>query len=96
MDDPVQDIFNGQEVDVWPRIAWSPKWGLTFSDIKSKVNGNCSITGRSTIAIKGQSIFLQDLALDGALVIDAVDDAEVCKSISHNSQKRLFLTILGT
>ncbi|KAG6435903.1 hypothetical protein SASPL_100784 [Salvia splendens] len=77
VDDPVQDIFNGQEVDVWPRIAWKPKWGLTFSDIKSKVNGNCSITGRSTIALKGKSIFLQDLALDGALIIDAADGAEV-------------------
>ncbi|KAH6782613.1 UDP-sugar pyrophosphorylase [Perilla frutescens var. frutescens] len=77
VDDPVQDVFNGQEVDVWPRVAWKPKWGLTFSDIKSKVNGKCSITGKSTIAIKGQSISLEDLALDGALVIDAVDGAEV-------------------
>lgn len=65
-------------MDVWPRIVWKPKWGLTFSDVRSKVSGNCSITGRSTIAIKGQSIYLEDLTLDGALVIDAVDGAEVC------------------
>ncbi|KAK6131485.1 hypothetical protein DH2020_034771 [Rehmannia glutinosa] len=77
VDDPVQQVFNGQEVDVWPRIVWKPKWGLTYSDIKSKVSGNCSITGNSTITIKGQSIYLEDLALDGALVIDAVDGAEV-------------------
>ncbi|PIN16492.1 UDP-N-acetylglucosamine pyrophosphorylase [Handroanthus impetiginosus] len=77
IDDPVQRTFNGQEVDVWPRIVWKPKWGLTFSDVKSKVNGNCSVTGKSTLAIKGKSIYLEDLSLDGALVIDAVDGAEV-------------------
>lgn len=65
-------------MDVWPRIVWKPKWGLTFSDIKSKVSKNCSVTGKSTLVLKGQSIFLEDLALDGALVIDAVDGAEVC------------------
>ncbi|GFQ01660.1 UDP-sugar pyrophosphorylase [Phtheirospermum japonicum] len=77
VDDPVQKVFNGQEVDVWPRIVWKPKWGLTFSDVKTKVSGNCSVTGKSTLAIKGQSIYLDDLALDGALIIDAVNGAEV-------------------
>ncbi|KAL3845480.1 hypothetical protein ACJIZ3_002883 [Penstemon smallii] len=75
--DPVNQVFNGQEVEVFPRIVWKPKWGLTFSDIRSKVNGNCSITQRSTVAIKGRNIYLEDLALDGALVLDAIDDAEV-------------------
>ncbi|KAL7117877.1 hypothetical protein ACP275_03G099900 [Erythranthe tilingii] len=77
VDEPVQQVFNGQEVDVWPRIVWKPKWGLTYSDIKSKVGGNCSITGKSTIVLKGKSINLENLALDGALVVDAVDGAEV-------------------
>jgi len=70
-------VFNGQEVEVWPRITWKPKWGLTFSRIKSKVSGNNSISQRSTLAIKGKNIFIQNLSLDGALIIDAVDDAEV-------------------
>ncbi|KAL8485397.1 hypothetical protein ACS0TY_027630 [Phlomoides rotata] len=77
VDDPIQSVFNGQEADVWPRIVWKPKWGLTFSDIRSKVGASCSITGRSTLVLKGQSLDLEDLALDGALVIDAVDGAEV-------------------
>lgn len=77
VDDPIQSVFNGQEVDVWPRIVWKPKWGLTFSDIRSKVGKSCSITGKSTLVLKGQSLDLEDLALDGALVIDAVDGAEV-------------------
>ncbi|WVZ20644.1 hypothetical protein V8G54_007966 [Vigna mungo] len=75
--EPVVQVFNGQEVEVWPRVTWKPKWGLTFSRIKSKVSGNCSISQRSTLAIKGQNIFIENLSLDGALIIDAVDDAEV-------------------
>ncbi|KDP32870.1 hypothetical protein JCGZ_12162 [Jatropha curcas] len=75
--DPVQQVFNGQEVEVWPRITWKPKWGLTFSDVKRKVSGSCSISQRSTMAIKGRNIFVEDLSLDGALVIESVDGAEV-------------------
>ncbi|KAJ6427716.1 hypothetical protein OIU84_023170 [Salix udensis] len=76
VDNPVNEVFNGQEVEVWPRIVWKPTWGLTFADIRSKVSGNCSITQRSTLAIKGQNIFVKDLFLDGALVIDSIDEAE--------------------
>ncbi|KAK6246277.1 UDPGP family - like 3 [Theobroma cacao] len=75
--DAVQQVFNGQEVDVWPRVTWNPKWGLTFSDIKNKVSGSCSISQRSTMALKGRDIFLEDLSLDGALIVDSVDGAEV-------------------
>ncbi|KAL5559694.1 hypothetical protein UlMin_035905 [Ulmus minor] len=75
--DPVQAEFNGQEVEVWPRLTWKPKWALTFTDVKSKVGGSCSISQRSTMAIKGRNIFVEDLSLDGALVIEAIDDAEV-------------------
>ncbi|PON60129.1 UTP--glucose-1-phosphate uridylyltransferase family [Parasponia andersonii] len=75
--DPVQEVFNGQEVEVWPRVTWKPKWALTYSDIKRKINGNCSISQRSTMVIKGRNVFVEDLSLDGALVIDAIEDAEV-------------------
>ncbi|RDX88972.1 UDP-sugar pyrophosphorylase 1 [Mucuna pruriens] len=75
--DPVVQVLNGQEVEVWPHVTWKPKWGLTYSLIKSKVGGNCSISQRSTLAIKGQNIFIENLSVDGALIIDAVDDAEV-------------------
>jgi UDP-sugar pyrophosphorylase len=78
VDNPVNEVFNGQEVEVWPRIVWKPTWGLTYADIRSKVSGSCSITQRSTMAIKGRNIFVKDLSLDGALVIDSIDEAEVC------------------
>ncbi|XP_040996824.1 UDP-sugar pyrophosphorylase-like [Juglans microcarpa x Juglans regia] len=75
--DPVVQVFNGQEVEVWPRTTWKPKWGLTFAEIKRKVCGSCTISQRSTMVIKGRDVFLEDLSLDGALLIDAVDDAKV-------------------
>ncbi|CAN6162833.1 unnamed protein product [Urochloa humidicola] len=75
--DPVVDTFNGQEVEVWPRITWSPRWGLTFKDVKEKVRGNSSISQRSALVINGQSIFIEGLLLDGTLIVNAVDEAEV-------------------
>ncbi|XP_064965694.1 UDP-sugar pyrophosphorylase-like isoform X1 [Musa acuminata AAA Group] len=75
--DPVTDIFNGQEVELWPCITWSPKWATTFRDVKRKVGECCSISQRSSMIINGQNIFLDGLSLDGALVVNANDQAEV-------------------
>ncbi|KAI7730494.1 hypothetical protein M8C21_003375 [Ambrosia artemisiifolia] len=77
VDDPVTQVFNGQEVEVWSRVVWKPKWAVTFADVKSKVSGNNSVSQKSTLVIKGRDIFIEDLSLDGALIVDAVDDAEV-------------------
>lgn len=35
--EPIKQVFNGQEVEVWPCIVWKPKWASTFSDVKRKV-----------------------------------------------------------
>ncbi|KAI3941399.1 hypothetical protein MKW92_022209 [Papaver armeniacum] len=75
--DPLTATFNGQEVEVWPRITWKPKWAMTFAEVRSKVSGNCSISQNSTMAIKGRNVFVEDLSLDGALIVNAVDNAEV-------------------
>lgn len=75
--DTVLDTFNEQEVEVWPRVVWKPKWAITFAEVKSKVSGNNTVTDRSTLALKGRDIFVEDLSLDGALLVDAVDGAEV-------------------
>ncbi|KAL1833704.1 hypothetical protein ACET3Z_003355 [Daucus carota] len=77
VDDPVSQVFNGQEVEVWPRVTWKPDWALTFAEIKNKVSGKCSISQKSTMVINGRNIFVEDLSLDGALVIGCIDDAEV-------------------
>ncbi|GAB2270425.1 universal stress protein [Dionaea muscipula] len=77
VDDPEKGVFNGQKVEVWPRITWRPKWALTFSEVKGKISGSCSISQKSTMVIKGLNVFLEDLSLDGALVVNSTDDAEV-------------------
>ncbi|XP_052190773.1 UDP-sugar pyrophosphorylase [Diospyros lotus] len=75
--DPVLQVFNGQEVEVWPRVTWKPQWALTYADVKSKASESCYISQRSTLIINGRNIFLEDLSLDGAFVINSADDAEV-------------------
>ncbi|KAL7176325.1 hypothetical protein ACSBR2_029799 [Camellia fascicularis] len=77
VEDPVLQVFNGQEVEVWSRVTWKPKWGVTFTDVKNKVSGSSSISQKSTLVINGRNIFLEDLSLDGALVINSIEDAEV-------------------
>ncbi|XP_010063450.2 UDP-sugar pyrophosphorylase isoform X1 [Eucalyptus grandis] len=74
--DPVMQVFNGQEVEVWPRIVWKPKWGLTFSEVRRKVGSSCSVSQKSTLLLNGRDIFIEDLSLDGALIINAGEDAE--------------------
>ena len=81
IDDPVVDTFNGQEVEVWPRITWSPRWGLTFKNVKEKVRGDSSISQRSALAINGRNIILEGLSLDGTLIINAVEEAEVLSTV---------------
>ncbi|KAL2632457.1 hypothetical protein R1flu_017143 [Riccia fluitans] len=74
---PKIESYNDQEVEVWPRIVWSPKWGLTFSDVKKKVKGHCQISQKSTLVIDGEDVTIDGLALDGALFIRAVACAKV-------------------
>ncbi|KAG0485292.1 hypothetical protein HPP92_009371 [Vanilla planifolia] len=73
---PETAVFNGQEVDVWPRVAWKPKWAVTFSDVKKKVKQGCSISQRSTLVINGKNIYLEGLSLDGTLLINSNNEAE--------------------
>lgn len=75
--DPVIDVFNGQEVEVWSRITWKPKWALTLKDVKEKVRDKCYISQKSTMVINGQNVILNGLSLDGTIVINAVNEAEV-------------------
>ncbi|KAJ7298571.1 hypothetical protein O6H91_Y540600 [Diphasiastrum complanatum] len=74
---PTIESFNGQEVEVWPRIVWSPSWGLTYSHVRNKLTGVCEISQRSTLVIEGADITISNLVLDGTLLVRAVDGAEV-------------------
>eukprot|EP00252_Welwitschia_mirabilis_P014024 TRINITY_DN31047_c0_g1_i1.p1 TRINITY_DN31047_c0_g1~~TRINITY_DN31047_c0_g1_i1.p1 ORF type:complete len:631 (+),score=128.57 TRINITY_DN31047_c0_g1_i1:247-2139(+) len=86
IEDPKVEIFNGQEVEVWPRIVWSPKWALTFSDVKKKMIGSGEISQKSTLVIKGSNLCFHKLLLDGTLIVDTADQSEVSLSAEvHNS-----------
>jgi UDP-sugar pyrophosphorylase len=41
------------------------------------VHGSCSVSQRSALVIDGRSVFLDGLSLDGTLIVNAVDGAEV-------------------
>ncbi|KAL5704498.1 UTP-monosaccharide-1-phosphate uridylyltransferase [Ranunculus cassubicifolius] len=77
IEDPKIEVYNGQEVEIWPRIVWKAEWGLTFKEIKQKVGGSSKISQRSTLVIKGRHVVIDDLYLDGALVVNSIDQAEV-------------------
>ncbi|XP_048540407.1 UDP-sugar pyrophosphorylase [Triticum urartu] len=84
--DPVVSTFNGQEVEVWPCVAWSPRWGLTFKDVKQRLHGNSSVSQRSVLVINGRNVVIDGLSLDGALIVNSVDEAEV-KVTGHVENK---------
>jgi len=68
--------FNRQKVEVHPRIVWSPKWALTFADVKAKV-GELSVSQKSTLIIDGSDIHFHELSLDGALQVKAAPGEKV-------------------
>lgn len=77
IEDPKQEVYNGQEVEVWPRIVWSPSWALTFAEVCEKLSGFIKISQRSTLVIDGRDISLKDVTLDGTLVLRSNPDAQV-------------------
>ena len=79
---PKIETFNGQEVEVWPRIVWNPEWGLTFADVKLKFSGVSSVSQCSTLVIEGKHILFDNVNLDGALIVRAVENAEVYLALS--------------
>ncbi|KAL4183819.1 hypothetical protein AMTRI_Chr11g100160 [Amborella trichopoda] len=83
--DPKVETFNGQEVEVWPRIVWNPHWALTSSDVKRKLSGSCQVSQQSTLVIKGSDVLVEKLSLDGTLVVKATEGAEVkiCASVKN-------------
>lgn len=61
-------------VELVPAIALSPSFGVTSSEVAAKVRGG-AISARSTLVLDGEDIIVEDLVLDGALVVHAVAGA---------------------
>merc|ERR1719410_795929 len=69
---PQTATFNGIEVNLEARIVWSPYWAHSYAAACSRLKpGGCvKISQRSTLILDGD-VFIEDLTLDGALVITA-------------------------
>lgn len=60
----------GQPVEVWPRVVWAPNWASTFAELKSRIQGQCNISLRSTLVVEAPAALVDGLDLDGALVVE--------------------------
>jgi len=69
---PQTAMFNGIEVNLEARIVWSPHWANSYAAACSRLKpgGHVKISQRSTLILDGD-IYIEDLTLDGALVITA-------------------------
>lgn len=70
-------VFNGQKVEVWPRVVWSPTWALTFADVCKNLTGTLKISRHSCLVLDGARITLENVSLRGALRLQAFPGAEV-------------------
>ncbi|CAL5221642.1 g3868 [Coccomyxa viridis] len=78
IDGPEQREFNGLQVDLWPRISWTPFFAVSFADLEAKVNGpNIHISKDSTLVIEEGDVEIKSLDLDGALVVPKTGGAKV-------------------
>eukprot|EP00543_Licmophora_paradoxa_P005492 CAMPEP_0202442046 /NCGR_PEP_ID=MMETSP1360-20130828/1534_1 /ASSEMBLY_ACC=CAM_ASM_000848 /TAXON_ID=515479 /ORGANISM="Licmophora paradoxa, Strain CCMP2313" /LENGTH=658 /DNA_ID=CAMNT_0049057289 /DNA_START=100 /DNA_END=2076 /DNA_ORIENTATION=+ len=66
----------GIPVTAGPRVFLASSFAITREEILSKVKGG-RISTRSSMVLEGNGIVINDLDLDGALVVKACDGAEV-------------------
>lgn len=59
-----------------PRIILCPGFAITQDELKDKINGG-SITKRSSLVLEGEQLKINNLNLDGALVIRTGKDCDV-------------------
>eukprot|EP00271_Cylindrocystis_brebissonii_P023199 TRINITY_DN947_c0_g2_i1.p1 TRINITY_DN947_c0_g2~~TRINITY_DN947_c0_g2_i1.p1 ORF type:complete len:631 (-),score=144.25 TRINITY_DN947_c0_g2_i1:449-2341(-) len=77
--EPVSKEFNKQTVEVGPRIVWSPQWAITLAEVKAKVQ-KLKVSQKSVLVLEGADIHVNDVTVDGALVVKAAADAKVILS----------------
>eukprot|EP00659_Diplonema_papillatum_P012551 gene12551-19432_t len=68
-DEKQDTVFGDIPVKFGARVVLHPTFAPTQAALASKVDGNVSISSRSTLVVEGANIKIDDLTLDGALVI---------------------------
>ena len=75
---PKDVTFNDVVVPAGPRVCLHPTFACTFNELKGKVGGGVTIeTPESVLVVEGAGVRLENLKLDGALVIKACSGATV-------------------
>ncbi|KAK9821196.1 hypothetical protein WJX74_008774 [Apatococcus lobatus] len=76
--EPDQCNFNGLDVELWPRISWSPTFALTLAQLKSKMDGEGLVISKgASLVIEGADVHIRNLRVDGALRIKSHARAHV-------------------
>lgn len=76
---PIDRIFRGVGVAVGPAVALMPSFAPCFTVLGQKLPAPSTVTisQRSSLVVTGEDIRVQNLELDGALVIDVADGASL-------------------
>jgi UDP-sugar pyrophosphorylase len=81
IEDPIVEEYNGHIVDLWPRVVWLPSWALTFKDVCNNIVGpslrNGFISQHSTLLIFSDHLILENIHLDGTLILISIPEAHV-------------------
>ena len=62
--------YAGIKLAYGPKILLDPTFALTLSEIKAKFQGNNKISKDSTLILKGKDSRIENLSLDGYLVLE--------------------------
>lgn len=68
--------YAGLQVVPGPRVVFAPSFAVGVGDVLHKVKGG-RMTGRSTLLVSGRDVVVEDLDLDGTLILRAVPGARV-------------------
>ena len=77
--------YSGIKVTFGPRILIDPSFGITIKELRSKFEGVTKISQNSSLVLTGENSKINDLVLDGHLV---VKDGEVATA-EHTSKNYL-------
>jgi UDP-sugar pyrophosphorylase len=78
IENPLKTCFNGIDVELHPRVVWSPTFACTVQELSDKVDvENLKVSQASTLVIEGDGVVIQGLELRGTLRVRASRGANV-------------------
>lgn len=83
VDLPVTDVpddlvpVSGIPITEGPRIVLCPAFGITQEELLNKIQGDITISKRSSVVLEGHHLTIKNLEVDGALVIRTGEDSHV-------------------